>query len=38
MSEAVWVQGLTKSYNGKTVVDHLDLSAWRKRRRQKYHD
>lgn len=27
MSEAVWVQGLTKSYNGKTVVDHLDLSV-----------
>ena len=27
MSEAVWVQGLAKSYNGKTVVDHLDLSV-----------
>ena len=27
MSEAVLVQGLTKSYNGKTVVDHLDLSV-----------
>ena len=27
MSEAVWIQGLTKSYNGKTVVDHLDLSV-----------
>ena len=27
MSEAIFVQGLTKSYNGKTVVDHLDLSV-----------
>ncbi len=27
MSEAIRVQGLTKSYNGKTVVDHLDLSV-----------
>ena len=27
MSEAVWVQGLTKSYNVKTVVDHLELSV-----------
>ena len=27
MSEAVFVEGLTKSYRGKTVVDHLDLSV-----------
>ena len=27
MSEAVFVEGLTKSYNGKTVVDHLNLSV-----------
>ena len=27
MSEAIFVEGLTKSYNGKTVVDHLDLSV-----------
>ena len=27
MSEAVFVQGLTKAYNGKTVVDHLNLSV-----------
>ena len=27
MSEAVFVEGLTKSYNGKTVVDHLSLSV-----------
>ncbi len=27
MSEAIFVQGLAKSYNGKTVVDHLDLSV-----------
>lgn len=27
MSEAVFVEGLTKSYHGKTVVDHLDLSV-----------
>ena len=27
MSEAVFVQGLTKAYNGKTVVDHLSLSV-----------
>lgn len=27
MSEAVLVEGLTKSYHGKTVVDHLDLSV-----------
>lgn len=27
MSETVFVQGLTKSYAGKTVVDHLDLSV-----------
>lgn len=25
MSEAVFVEGLTKTYAGKTVVDHLDL-------------
>ena len=27
MSEAIFVEGLTKTYAGKTVVDHLDLSA-----------
>ena len=27
MSEAIFVEGLTKSYAGKTVVDHLDLSV-----------
>ncbi len=27
MSEAVFVEGLTKSYAGKTVVDHLSLSV-----------
>ena len=27
MSEAVFVEGLTKTYAGKTVVDHLDLSV-----------
>ena len=27
MSEAVFVQGLTKAYNDKTVVDHLNLSV-----------
>ena len=27
MSEAVFVEGLTKSYAGKTVVDHLNLSV-----------
>ena len=27
MSEAVFVEGLTKAYNGKTVVDHLDISV-----------
>lgn len=27
MSEAVFAEGLTKSYNGKTVVDHLNLSV-----------
>ena len=27
MSEAVFVEGLTKAYAGKTVVDHLDLSV-----------
>ena len=27
MSEAILVQGLTKAYHGKTVVDHLDLSV-----------
>lgn len=29
MSEAIFVQGLTKTYNGKTVVDHLNLSVQR---------
>ena len=27
MSEAIFVEGLTKTYAGKTVVDHLELSA-----------
>ena len=27
MSEAILVEGLTKAYNGKTVVDHLTLSV-----------
>ena len=27
MSEAIFVEGLTKTYAGKTVVDHLDLSV-----------
>ena len=27
MSEAVFVEGLTKTYAGRTVVDHLDLSV-----------
>ena len=27
MSEAIFVEGLTKAYNGKTVVDHLNLSV-----------
>ena len=27
MREAIRVEGLTKAYNGKTVVDHLDLSV-----------
>ena len=27
MSDAIIVQGLTKSYNGKTVLQHLDLSV-----------
>lgn len=27
MSEAIFMEGLTKSYNGKTVVDHLSLSV-----------
>ena len=27
MSEAISVEGLTKAYNGKTVVDHLTLSV-----------
>lgn len=26
MSDAIFVQGLTKAYDGKTVVDHLDLT------------
>ena len=29
MSEAIFVEGLTKSYAGKTVVDHLNLSVKR---------
>ena len=27
MREAIFVEGLTKVYDGKTVVDHLDLSV-----------
>ena len=27
MSEAIFVEGLTKAYDGKTVVDHLNLSV-----------
>ena len=27
MSEAIFVEGLTKAHAGKTVVDHLDLSV-----------
>ena len=27
MSEAIFVEGLTKTYAGKTVVDHLDFSV-----------
>ena len=27
MSEAIFAEGLTKTYAGKTVVDHLDLSV-----------
>lgn len=27
MSEAIFVEGLTKAYHGKTVVDHLDISV-----------
>ncbi len=27
MSEAIFVEGLTKTYGGKAVVDHLDLSV-----------
>ena len=27
MSEAVFVQGLTKVYDGKTAVDHLSFSV-----------
>ena len=27
MSEAIFVEGLTKSYNGKIVVDHLNISV-----------
>ena len=27
MSEAIFVEGLTKAYNGKTVLDHLNLSV-----------
>ena len=29
MNEAIFVQGLTKVYNGKTVVDHLDIAVHR---------
>ena len=29
MSEAIFVEGLTKAYHGKTVVDHLNLSVKR---------
>ncbi len=27
MREAILVEGLTKAYHGKTVVDHLSLGA-----------
>ena len=27
MSEAIFVEGLTKAYHGRTVVDHLNLSV-----------
>ena len=27
MSEAVFVQGLTKAYNGRMIVDYLNLSV-----------
>ena len=27
MSEAIYVKGLSKAYNGKTVLDNLDLRA-----------
>lgn len=27
MSEAIFVEGLTKTYAGKTVVNHLDISV-----------
>lgn len=27
MSEAIFVEGLTKSYDGKTVINHLNLSV-----------
>lgn len=27
MKEAIFVEGLTKAYDGKTVVDHLNLSV-----------
>lgn len=27
MSEAIYVEGLSKAYNGKTVLDKLDLRA-----------
>ena len=27
MSEAIFVEGLTKAYNGRTVIDHLNLSV-----------
>ena len=27
MSEAIYVKGLSKAYNGKTVLDKLDLRA-----------
>ena len=27
MSEAIFVEGLTKAYHGKTVVDHLNFSV-----------
>ena len=29
MSEAIYVKGLSKAYNGKTVLDKLDLRAKR---------